>query len=111
MRWWSRLVRWMRVDAPPAGDLVLAGVVTALAVAQLAQPVAAAGRGAVDVVGVVLPVALCAPLAVRSRAARLALLAMTAGAAGGGRRGGPRGGRGGPRRGGGGAGGARRGVR
>jgi signal transduction histidine kinase len=64
----------MRAVDPLAADVVLAAVVAALSLAQLAAP---AGPGAVDPLGAAATVVLCAPLAVRSRAARLALVAMT----------------------------------
>jgi signal transduction histidine kinase len=63
----------MRAVDPLAADVVLATVVAALSLAQLLAPSRA---DAVDLLGVVVTVVLCAPLAVRSRAARLALLAL-----------------------------------
>src|SRR3954451_769323 len=74
MRWRPGAARWLRAVDPRVTDVVLAAVVTALSLAQLLAP---AGPAAVDLLGVVITVLLCAPLAVRSRAPRLALVAMT----------------------------------
>jgi signal transduction histidine kinase len=70
-RWWGRAVN------SRTGDVVLAAVVAGLAVAQFAQPVAPSAYRPADVPGALLLVVLCAPLAVRSKRARVALTAMT----------------------------------
>jgi signal transduction histidine kinase len=74
MRSWAGVAQRVRAVDPLAADLVLAAVVAALSLAQLAAP---SGHGAVDPLGAVVTVVLCAPLAARSRAPRLALVAMT----------------------------------
>jgi signal transduction histidine kinase len=69
--WWGRAV-----DSR-AGDVVLAAVVAGLTVAQLARPIAPSAYRQLDVLGAILVVVLCAPLAWRSTRARSALAAIS----------------------------------
>ncbi|MHA6783470.1 sensor histidine kinase [Pseudonocardia saturnea] len=79
MRWWRAAERALRAADPLAADAVLATVVAALGLAQLAraaQP--ASGSRPADALGFALVVALCLPLVARRRAPRTVLTAVLA---------------------------------
>ena len=69
------MVRRLRAVDPLAGDVVLAVVVAALSLAQLLAQSPSGNRPA-DLIGAALLALLCAPLALRSRGARSALVAV-----------------------------------
>ena len=78
MRWWSgTALRLRRID-PVAADVVLAVVIAALSLAQLARPPVTIGPRPGDVLGGVLVVVLCGLLAVRRFRSRVVLVAVLA---------------------------------
>lgn len=79
VRWWRAAERALRTADPLAVDAVLATVIAALGLAQLAraaQP--ASGSRPADAIGFALVVVLCLPLVARRRAPRTVLAAVLA---------------------------------